>query len=88
MEIGLIDYIATWVYNSAPPLVLLVVGCLGSLVVLGSAIILATPGKDDDAWLSKQYAKPILGTVLNAITAFSFVKKEEKKLGLSNKPKA
>lgn len=68
----------------APAPLLLVLGLLGSLAALGSLIILVTPTKADDDWLSKLKSKPYVGIVLNVLLSFSFIQKKEGKIKLSN----
>lgn len=50
---------------------------LGSLVVLMSAYIAATPSKEDDAWFDKVEAIPYLGSVIKALARFSVVDRKE-----------
>jgi len=58
------------------PVVGVVLMILGSLVVIMSAYILATPNKEDDAWFEKVKQIPVLGVLITALERFSlFVRK-------------
>lgn len=55
----------------APQAVIFGLMGLGALVVLGYAYIAATPSKDDDMWLQKLEAKPVVGWALKLLVRFS-----------------
>lgn len=58
------------------PLVAAGLGMLGSAVVLGQIIVVATPTKkDDEAW-AKIKAVPVLGALLDAMTNFAVIQKK------------
>lgn len=80
-----LDQIVLWLNAHAPASVLLILGCLGLLVVVGSAVIAITPTKNDDAFLAKLYDVPVLGLILKVLAAFSPLdKKPDGKVALSN----
>lgn len=81
----ILDQAVQWINAHAPAWLLLSNGILGSLVVLGSMYVAASPSKKDDAWLAKLESVPVLGLVLKVVKSFSFIKKEEGKVSLSNK---
>lgn len=81
MDLG---QIVAWINAHVPAPVLLVLGCLGMLVAVGTAVIGMTPSKNDDAWLAKLYDVPVLGFVLKLLVAFSPLDKKEGKVVLSN----
>lgn len=58
------------------PVVLPVLMGAGSLIVAGESYIESTENKDDDAWLAKLYAKPVLAIVLGIVKKFSLVGKK------------
>lgn len=68
--------ILTWV-QPLSPMVGYVLMALGGLVVLGSAYVKITPTQDDDAWFAKLEAIPILGSLLQALVAFSPFQRKE-----------
>lgn len=77
--------IVEFIMKYAPAPVLLIIGFLGLLVVMGTAVIAMTPTKNDDAWLSKLYDVPVLGFVLKVLAAFSPLdKKADGKIVASN----
>lgn len=77
--------IVEFIMKYAPAPVLLVIGFLGLLVVMGTAVIAMTPTKNDDAWLAKLYDVPVLGFVLKVLAAFSPLdKKADGKIVVSN----
>ena len=65
------EEIVQWVLSHAPMVVQYVLMGLGALVCLGQAYIVATPGTEDDHWLSELEAKPIIGWALRFLKAFS-----------------
>lgn len=81
------DYneIVLWMQSHLPPLLVLILSLLGSLVVLGVAYVAMTPSKDDDAWLLALQEKPIIGHLLKFLQAFSIVQKKDGVVQLSNK---
>lgn len=58
------------------PIVALVLGVLGILVVAGQAIVVLTPSKSDDAAWEKIKAMPILGMLIAAIAEFAPIHKK------------
>jgi hypothetical protein len=66
--------------ESLPHAVQLVLMILGTLVVVATAYIKATPTEDDDKWFAKLEAIPVLGPVLQFIGRFSVVTRKEKEL--------
>jgi hypothetical protein len=58
------------------PVLSLVLGVLGTLVVVGQAVVVMTPSKADDAAWEKIKAIPFLGKFVEALTAFAFVQKK------------
>ena len=60
------------------PIVPFVLMGLGSVVVIGQAVVVVTPSPDDDAWLAKVYNVPILGPFLKALAAFAPIQKKPK----------
>lgn len=58
------------------PVALLVASILGTLVVLGQAIVLLTPSKSDDEAWAKLMAIPVLGPVLSALANFAVIQKK------------
>lgn len=81
MDLG---QIVAWINAHAPAPVLLVLGFLGLLVVVGTAVIGMTPSKNDDAFLAKLYDVPVLGLLLKLLAAFSPLDKKAGKVVLSN----
>ena len=81
------DYneIVLWMQSHLPPLLVLILSLLGSLVVLGVAYVAMTPSKDDDAWLLALQEKSIIGHLLKFLQAFSIVQKKDGVVQLSNK---
>jgi hypothetical protein len=84
MDMMIFDQVVVWINSSAPAWLLLVLGGLGSLVVAGTAYVAVSPSKTDDAWLAKVESVPLVGLVLKLIKSFSFIKKDEGKVKLSN----
>lgn len=68
--------ILAWV-QTVSPIVSYVLMALGGLVVLGATYVKLTPTQDDDAWFAKLEAIPILGTLLQALVAFSPFQRKE-----------
>ena len=58
------------------PVLALVLGVLGSLVIVGQMIVLLTPSKADDAWLAKLKEMPVVGMLLKALEAFAPIQKK------------
>lgn len=50
---------------------------LGSLVVLSSVVVALTPSQDDDAFLVRIKAIPVLGALVVALERFSVVSRKE-----------
>lgn len=67
-----------YLVNLVGPLGMLVVSVLGSLVVLGGVVVGMTPSLEDDAWLAKVEASPLLGGVYKALASFSPIHKKPK----------
>lgn len=61
---------------SVSPLVALIVGVLGTLVVIAQVIIPLTPSKSDDAAWEKIKGIPVLGAALSALTKFAVIQKK------------
>lgn len=78
--------IVQWCMQHLPNSLLLVLMALGSLVVLGLAVIPLTPSKADDEFLLKLQSKPVIGHVLKFLAAFAPIAKKEGQIQLSNKP--
>lgn len=53
-------------------------GALGALVVIGAAVVAATPSQEDDRWLAGVYSVPILGGILKFLARFSPFQKTPK----------
>lgn len=49
---------------------------LGALVILGQAYVAISPSKDDDAFLAKVEAIPVLGHILKALASFAPIQKK------------
>lgn len=58
------------------PVALLVASILGTLVVLGQAIVILTPSKSDDEAWANLMAIPVLGSVLSALANFAVIQKK------------
>ena len=63
--------------GAAAPVAQQILMAIGSLVVIMSAYIAATPSKEDDAWFDKVEAIPYLGAVIQALTRFSVVVRKD-----------
>lgn len=61
---------------SAVPGLVSVLAILGSLVVIGQAVVVATPSKTDDAAWEKIKAIPLLGGLISAVAAFAPIQKK------------
>jgi hypothetical protein len=77
--------VIVWLQQTLPPILVLILSLLGSLVMLGVAYVAMTPSQDDDAWLLALQEKPLIGHLLKFLQAFSMVEKKDGKLQLSNK---
>ncbi len=71
------NIIVSQILANAGSIVLYVLAGLGSLVTLASVIVKATPSKDDDAFLEKLRAKPVIGQVINIVEKFSLIKRDD-----------
>jgi hypothetical protein len=70
------------------PVLSLVLGGLGTLLVLAQVVVLVTPTKKDDEALAKAEGVPVLGSLLVLLKSFALVqKKEDGTLSLSAKSK-
>lgn len=58
------------------PIVALVLGVLGVLVVAGQAVVILTPTKSDDEAWAKIKAVPLLGVLIAAIAEFAPLQKK------------
>jgi hypothetical protein len=58
------------------PVVMLVCGLLGVLVVAGQAVVLLTPTKKDDEALEGAKKNAVVAAVLNALAAFAPISKK------------
>ena len=65
-----VDSILVWLQGVWEP-AKYVLMALGVAVMAGQAYVLATPKKEDDAWLAKLEAKPIIGHLLRALRSFA-----------------
>jgi hypothetical protein len=63
---------------SAHPIVAMILAVLGMLVVLGLAVVAITPSQEDDAFVAKMLAIPVLGQVILALQNFSPIQKRPK----------
>jgi len=70
---GILDMLA-----GLHPIVPLVLAGLGGLVVAGQAYVMVSPSKDDDAWLAKIEAMPVVGSILRGLKAFAPIQKKDK----------
>ena len=73
-----------WLQQHLPPVLVLGLSLLGSLVVLGMTYVGLTPSKDDDAWLLALQEKPVIGAILKFLQACYSLEKKNGKLVLSN----
>lgn len=58
------------------PIVAMVLAALGSLVIIGQAVVALTPSKSDDAAWEALKAKPIIGPILAALSSFAVIQKK------------
>lgn len=58
------------------PIVSLILAGLGTLVVLGQAVVLMTPSPKDDEAVAKIFTIPLLGPVLSVIAKFAVIQKK------------
>lgn len=61
---------------SLSPVAALIVGILGTLVVIAQVIIPMTPSKSDDAAWDKVKSVPVLGALISALTNFAVIQKK------------
>lgn len=80
MDASLILQKLLLIAQSLPAVAQLILMILGSLVVMGQAIVVASPSKEDDAAWEKIKGIPILGFLLDKITLFSVVQKKDPKV--------
>lgn len=64
-----------WLELNAPWSKFVLMG-MGTLVVLSTAYIAATPSKDDDAWFEKVKQVPVLGWLITAVEKFSLISRK------------
>ena len=72
-----INSVMSWLQSVAPWVKYLFMG-LGVLVLGGQTYVLITPNKEDDAWLAKIEAMPVVGHLLRAFRAFAPWQKKDK----------
>jgi len=70
------DMVLTWLVGAWPVARPILVG-LGSLVVVGTILVAATPTKADDEWLAKLEAVPMLGLLIKALQKFSVLTRKD-----------
>jgi hypothetical protein len=58
------------------PWIALVLTCLGSLVVIGQALVLVTPSKKDDEILDQIQKNSVGGAILNFLMRFAVIQKK------------
>lgn len=58
------------------PILSMILGVLGALVVVGQAVVAMTPSKEDDAAWEKIKALPIIGGLISAIANFAPIQKK------------
>jgi len=58
------------------PLVLLIISILGSLPVLMSAYVAATPSPEDDKWWNKVKEVPVLGFIIGILERFALISRK------------
>lgn len=62
------------------PAILYIVMGLGSLVVIGQAIVAITPTENDNIWFDKYIlGLPVVGSFIKALKLFAPIQKKEKK---------
>jgi hypothetical protein len=74
MEQQISDLVAKLVGLS--PIAALIIGILGTLVVIAQVVITVTPSKSDDAAWDKIKSIPVLGSVLSILTSFAVIQKK------------
>lgn len=62
----------------AHPVVAAVLAGLGALVVVGLTVVAMTPSQEDDAFVEKMKAIPLLGQLILALQNFSPIQKKPK----------
>lgn len=68
------------------PAVSLILGVLGTLLVVAQVVVVLTPTKKDDEALAKAEGIPVLGSLLVLLKSFALLqKKEDGSLSLSAK---
>lgn len=67
-----IQMVIDWLVEKIPVLPV-ILSVLGSLVVAATAFVAATPSQDDDAWLNKVKAIPVIGSIVLALERFSVI---------------
>lgn len=67
-----LQMVLDWLVQKVPVLPAILAG-IGSLVVAMTAFVAATPNQDDDAFLAKLKAIPVLGSVLEFLERFSVI---------------
>jgi hypothetical protein len=70
-----LQMVLDWLVQKLPVLPL-ILGVLGSLVVVATALVAVTPNQDDDALLAKIKAIPVLGSILVALEKFSVIQRK------------
>lgn len=58
------------------PGALIILPVLGGLVVIGQAVVLATPSTNDDVAWEKLKAIPVLGVILSVLASFAPIQKK------------
>jgi|GEM_PF-3332328 len=58
------------------PILGILLAFLGGIVVIAQIVIALTPSKDDDAWVAKVWALPLVGKVLLLLERFAPVTKK------------
>ncbi len=58
------------------PIVALVLGVLGVLVVAGQAIVVITPSKSDDEFWDRLKKIPVLGLIIAAVADFAPIQRK------------
>lgn len=80
-----LDLFVQTVNSWAPAPVLIVLGLLGTGVVLGTSYVALTPNKKDDKLLAKIEAIAWVNILLQVLKSFSLIKKEDDKIKLAGK---
>ena len=60
------------------PIALTIFAILGSLPILGAVYVKLTPNQEDDKWLAKVEASPVIGWLLKMFIQFSPLERKEK----------